>query len=170
MSLTENLGDEFHLTFLADHAQFLPTIAKWAFDEWGHQSPESSLESMTAELQSWLNKTSAPAALVGLLKGNPIASSIIKIRELEPFPQYTHWLGGVYVKLDYRKQGVGSLVVEHSTRIARDMGISELYLYTHSHEDFYTNLGFTPIDRPSYRGRKIVIMRRMLGSNKVSQG
>jgi GNAT superfamily N-acetyltransferase len=170
MSSVPNTSNDFHLTFLAEHAHFLPIVAKWVFEEWGHQNPESSLESMTVELRSWLNNTSAPAALIGLHQGKPIASSIIKIRELDPFPQYTYWLGGVYVLREYRSLGIGSLVVEYSSHIANQLGIHELYLYTHSHEDFYAKLGFNPVERPCYQSRKITIMKRLLTSNQASQG
>ncbi len=56
-------------------------------------------------------------------------------RELDPFPQYTHWLGSVYVLSEFRNKGIGTAVVEISSQIAAKLGLRELYLYTHSHED-----------------------------------
>lgn len=155
-------NNSFQLTFLADYPQFVPTIAEWIFDEWGHQDPENSLKNSVARLQSRLNTNTPPIALVGLLDGKPIACSSIKIRELDPFPQYTHWLGSVYVLSEFRNKGIGTAVVEISSQIAAKLGLRELYLYTHSHEDFYTHLGFTPVERPLLQSRKIVIMKRLL--------
>lgn len=158
----EESNTSFHLTFLADYPHFVPTVAQWTFNEWGHQNPENSLERSVARLQSRLNTITPPIALVGLLEGKPIACSSIKIRELDPFPHYTHWLGSVYVRDEFRNRGIGSSVVETSAQIAATLNLGELFLYTHSHEGFYVRLGFTPVERPSYQGRKIVIMKRKL--------
>jgi N-acetylglutamate synthase-like GNAT family acetyltransferase len=158
----EKPKNSFHLTFLANHPHFVPIVAQWIYDEWGHQDPENSLEKCIARQQSRLNTKNPPIALVGLLDGKPIACSSIKIRELESFPQYMHWLGSIYVLSEFRNQGIGSAVVELSTQFAAMIGLGELYLYTHSHEDFYNRLGFTQVKRPLYQGRKIVIMKKQL--------
>lgn len=161
-------GSDFHLDYLVDHVDCIPTLAKWTFDEWGHQSPRSSLGSFIEEWHSWLNKSAPPVAFVGLLHARPIGCSVIKIRELDPFPQYTFWLGGVYVQVEYRNQGIGSLIVEQSISKASELGLDQIYLYTHSHEHFYSKLGFTPVERPQFQGRTIVIMRKMLSTVPVS--
>jgi putative hydrolase of the HAD superfamily len=156
-------NNSFDLTFLADHSHFVATIAEWIFDEWGHQDPENSLEKSVARMQSRLNIDTPPIALVGLIEKTPIACSNILIRELDQYPQYKHWLGGVYVLSEFRNKGFGSAVVETSSQIAAKLGLRELYLYTHSHEDFYKRLGYTHVKRPLYQGRKIVIMKKQLG-------
>ena len=157
-----NLNTGFSLDFLASYPQFVPTVAEWIFNEWGHRDPDISLETTIQLVKSRLSAKSPPLAMIGLLKGEPIACSSILIRELDPFPQYTYWLASVFVLSDFRNQGIGSAVVELSSQIGVSLGLRDLYLYTHSHEDFYTNLGFMPIERPVYQGRTIVIMRRVL--------
>jgi putative hydrolase of the HAD superfamily len=158
----EEPNKSFSLTFLAEHPHFAPLVAEWIFNEWGHQDPESSLEKTIALYETQLNTKTPPIALVGLLDGKPIACSGIKIRELDLFPQYTHWLGSVYVVSEFRNQGIGSVVVELSSQFAAMIGLGELYLYTHSHEDFYNRLGFAQVKCPLYQGRKIVIMKKQL--------
>lgn len=152
----------FNLSFLADHPQFLTTIAEWIFDEWGHLEINTTIDSIISKLETQLNTKSPPIALVGLRQEIPIACSRIKIRELPSFPQYLYWLGSVYVLPEFRNQGIGSLVVENSSHIAFELGLQELFLYTHSHENFYSHLGFSAVERPYYQGRQIVIMRRIL--------
>ena len=150
----------FEFSFLADHPQFVPIIAEWILNEWGHQDTEANIETCISNLQSELNTETPPIALVLLHQSLPIACSSIKIRELASFPQYTYWLGSVYVLPEYRDQGVGSLVVERSSQIASERGIQEIFLYTHSHEDFYSHLGFRTVEQPYYQDRQIVIMRK----------
>lgn len=152
----------FDLFFLADHPQFIPTIAEWILTEWGYRERNETIESIISNLGTQLNTEYPPMALVGLNQGVPISCSSIKIRELGSFPSYLHWLASVYVLPEFRNQGIGSLVVEYSSRIASKVGIQELFLYTHSHEDFYSHLGYSAVERPYYQGREIVIMRRLL--------
>lgn len=153
---------EFRLSFLADHPEFIPTIAEWIHAEWGYREINGTVGSIISNLGTQLNTESPPMALIGLSQGLPIACSSIKIRELASFPRYEYWLGSVYVLPEFRNQGIGSLVVEGSSRIASEAGIHELFLYTHSHEDFYSQLRFSPVERPIYQGREMVIMRRIL--------
>jgi GNAT superfamily N-acetyltransferase len=150
------------LSYLADHPQFVPIVAEWVHNEWGQQETDATIGTSISNLQSQLNTGIPPVALVMLRKGIPIACSSIKIRELAAFSQYTYWLGSVYVLPEFRNQGIGALVVENSSRIASELGIRELFLYTHSHENFYSHLGFSVVEQPYYQDREIVIMRRSL--------
>jgi N-acetylglutamate synthase-like GNAT family acetyltransferase len=151
--------------FLADQPELLPILADWFYDEWGHLYPNSSRESIQRELQDFLNKDTIPLTIVRMRGGDPIASASLKIREMETHPQYRHWLGGVYVHPDFRGQGIGSQLVEVSAALAKKLNVSDLYLYTRSHEDFYTRLGWQVIERPVYEGRVAIVMKRKLSEN-----
>jgi GNAT superfamily N-acetyltransferase len=160
--LRENQTGSISLDLLANYPKFVPIVAEWIFDEWGHRDPDNSLELILENVKSRLNTKSPPIALIGLIEGKPVASSSILIRELDPFPQYKYWLASVYVLSEFRNLGIGTAVVELSAQIGADLGIHNLYLYTHSHENFYTKLGFKPVERPIFQGRTIVIMKRVL--------
>jgi GNAT superfamily N-acetyltransferase len=148
--------------FLADQPQLLPILAGWFYKEWGHHNPESTLASVEHELLGYLNTDRIPLTVARLRGGKPIASASLKIQEMATHPQYLHWLGGVYVHPQYREQGIGSQLVEYSAGLAQELNVSDLYLYTRSHEDFYNRLGWHVIERPVYKNRVVSIMNRNL--------
>ena len=148
--------------YLADQSELLPILADWFFDEWGLHDPESSREHMRTELGDFLYHDRLPLTIVLLRDSEPIASASLKIKEMETHPQYLHWLGGVYVHPDNRGQGVGSRLVEYTAQEAIRFNVTDLFLYTHSHEKFYARLGWRVIEEPIYKGRVVSIMKRKL--------
>ncbi|MCJ7536833.1 MAG: GNAT family N-acetyltransferase [Anaerolineales bacterium] len=147
---------------LADQPALIPVLANWFYDEWGRRDPSSSPERMRQILGGNLNRDKIPLIIVLLRGSQPIASASLKIREIETHPQYLNWLGGVYVHPDYRDQGIGSQLVEYSANEAKRLQVNELYLYTRSHEEFYTRLGWQVIEKPIYEGCLAIVMRRIL--------
>ena len=158
-----NSTDRF--VYLADQPALLPILADWFYAEWGHQDPQSSPETMRKALAGCLNKDRIPLTIVQLRDSQPIASATLKIREVETHPQYLHWLGGVYVKPEFRGQGIGSSIVEFTAQVADRLNVRELYLYTRQHEGFYARLGWQVIEKPLYKGRTALIMKRNLSAD-----
>lgn len=152
------------IDYLANHPELLPELAGWFYDEWGRKESDNSLEKTTLRLQKRLNVDRAPLTLVGFLNGEAVASASLKIGEMETHPHYKHWLGAVYIRPDYRGQGLGFEIVNHATSIAANIKISPIYLYTHSHESFYDRLGWRTIERPFYHGRRVALMMKTLSS------
>ncbi len=137
----------------------MPVLASWFYEEWGRGDPANAIERVEQRLRGRMKRDSVPITLVGFMAGQLVASASIKIREMETHPQYEHWLGAVFVEPPYRGQGIGSQIVQYTVSEARRLGVGQLYLYTRSHEAFYTHLGWKPIERPRYQGRPAVIMK-----------
>jgi predicted N-acetyltransferase YhbS len=153
---------DLNITFLADHPDLIDLLATWFHREWGGRGPTRSIEAIRKNLASRLNRDRLPLTYVARLNGELVGSASLKIREMETHPQYLYWLGAVYVATEFRNMGLGSQIVQHSIAEAKRLGVAELYLYTRQHEAFYTRFGWKPIDRPSYHGREVVIMKREL--------
>ena len=158
--MSDNIKTSF--AYLADHPEFLPILADWYFTEWGHLDPQSSKESIERELLGYLNKDRIPLTVIGTRDSQPIASAILKLREVETHPQYLHWLGGVYVHPVFRGHGIGSELVEFTAAQAAKLQVADLYLYTRGNEGFYSRLGWRTIEKPVYQGRVVSIMKRRL--------
>jgi N-acetylglutamate synthase-like GNAT family acetyltransferase len=147
---------------LADQPELIPLLADWFYREWGSSNPGSSREKMVRVLRGSLNVDSIPQTIVLLRGSKPVATASLKIQEMNTHPYYTHWLGGVYVHPDFREQGIGSQLVEYSARVAKQLLVENLYLYTRGHAAFYARLGWQEIERTLYEGRKAIIMKRNL--------
>ncbi len=150
--------------YLADHPDVIPVIARWLFDEWGHRSPDGSVEGMVDNLRDRLQRDALPLALLAHEDKEPIGTVSLKIREVEVRPQYEHWLGTLFVAEPRRRMGIGSLLVGAAADEARRLEISELYLYTRRRdtERLYERLGWAEVERLEYRGRPAVIMKTFL--------
>lgn len=151
--------------YLADKPELLPTLADWFYDEWGRNNARMSPERMRSVLEEFLNTDKIPLTIITMRNSEPIGSATLKIQEMETHRQYLYWLGGVYVHPQYRRQGVGSRLVNYTAAKAKSLEVEELYLYTRSHEGFYARLGWQVIERPLYHERSATIMKRNLSVN-----
>ncbi|MGD8815070.1 MAG: GNAT family N-acetyltransferase [Anaerolineales bacterium] len=155
---------EIKVDFLADHPGAVPILTEWLFREWGHRSPDSSVERMASTLRVRMQKEKIPLALVAFRDGTPVGTVSLKAKEVETRPQYEYWLGTLFVAEPFRRMGVGSLLVRSIEEHARNLGVRELYLYTRHSENkrLYESLGWTEIECPQYRGRTAIIMKKEL--------
>jgi GNAT superfamily N-acetyltransferase len=152
------------IEYLADHRDTIPILARWLFDEWGHRSPDGSVQGMADTLRARLHWDRLPLALVALQDGKPIGTVSLKIKEVEIRSEYEHWLGTLFVKEACRRRGVATLLLKTAANEARRLGLDELYLYTrnHSTESLYARLGWLVVERVHYRKRRAVIMKKIL--------
>jgi N-acetylglutamate synthase-like GNAT family acetyltransferase len=88
----------------------------------------------------------------------------LKPQDLEIRPQLTPWLGGLLVVPEWRNRGVASLLMQRAVSEARRLQLPTLFLWTHSAEGLYRRLGWRPIERVDYCGKRIVIMRIDVGA------
>ncbi len=150
----------FH--FLADQPELAATLAGWFVAEWSRPGFEIAPQEIEAELKQRLHRDRIPLAVLAYAGEQLVATTSLKIQEIETHKQYDFWLGGVFVIAAERGKGYGKAVVQHCTQLAAELGTSALYLYTNSQESFYVQLGWQTIERPNYRGKTVAIMRKEL--------
>ncbi len=150
-------------TCLSDYPSALPAIAKWYFDEWGYLKPGSSAATIEKELEPYLSKAELPLAITAIDKGEIVGAAQLKFRELDIYPQYEHWLGGVFVVPNYRAKGVASALVKEIIKEAQKMQVEILYLQTQNMTGgLYRHLGWEPIEKVNNRGIDVLVMRNTL--------
>ena len=162
------MPSNFHSAYLADHPDLIPSIAAWLYEEWGHTYPDGSPRHTEETLRERCQRSRLPLALVGFAGQEPMSTVSLKIREMETHPHFEHWLGTVYVLPHYRRQGYGAKIVIAAEQVACALGLEQLYLYTRHSETFYADLGWETIERPMYRQRPAIIMRKWLAQNERS--
>jgi N-acetylglutamate synthase-like GNAT family acetyltransferase len=146
------------LEYLADHPEFLPKLAQWLHDEWGHLRPGSTLEGRLARLQSYSNRGGVPLTIVAHENGELMGSASLVRNDMETRPELTPWLAGVFVAPRHRRQGVGAELVRRVMAEAAAQRVSILYLYTVHSETFYANLGWLLQEHTAYREQNVAIM------------
>lgn len=150
--------------FLSDHPDWVPIIAHWHWDEWGHLDPGGSLKKWTDGLAGRSNKDRIPITFVAVENGKPVGSVTIEENDMETRKDLAPWLSGVYVKPEYRSRGIASQLIRFALDKAQNLNVETLYLYTRSALDLYRKLGWDEMEKCQYQGREVTIMVNHLGT------
>lgn len=147
---------------MADRPDLIPQIVTWFYEQWSRPGSTITPAAIEAGLRQRMNRDQIPITYVYMYEDYLIGSFSLKIREMETHPQHEHWLGSVYVRANYRRQGIGSWLVQEAEFAGYKLGIRQLFLYTYDQEDFYQRLDWQTIQRPKYHQRIVAVMTRKL--------
>lgn len=153
---------------LADFPQWIPTISTWFHGEWRELLGARSVTEIEAGLAKWIARDSIPTALVAVAGEEVVGTVALKAREFEQFGD-TPWLAGLFVVPQYRKAGVGMLLLRAAEKKAVSMGIHKLYLYTPCAQRFYQTLGWQARQELTVHGAAVTVMEKMLQPHNLFQ-
>lgn len=105
---------------------------------------------MTLSIDNQLIATGGVYNQVGLLTVEP------------RFTVYKNWLALVYSVPEKRGKGYGAMLCEAIEAHAKEIGLTELHLFTHTAESLYKRLDWEVLERLILRGREIIVMRKLL--------
>lgn len=144
---------------LADEPSAPETVASWYFEQWCRETGRYTKEQVLAKVSAATNRTDPPLLILAKLNSELVGAAELKIREMDLYPDFEFWLGGVYVAEQARGYGVASALVKEALRYARAAGIKQLYLQT---EDLtgglYARHGFVPWAKVESKGIDVLIM------------
>jgi RimJ/RimL family protein N-acetyltransferase len=122
------------ISSLADHPHEVKKIAMWYYNEWVHSMPNVT-EAMVSEnvAEKSINRYKIPLAIVIHDSSELVGVAELKFHENKNYPEYEHWLGGVFVEPSKRGNGVSSLLISEAIKRIAKLGISKLYLQCESH-------------------------------------
>lgn len=148
-----------HFSCLADHKEAAERIAQWYFDEWGRKVLGVTKASILEKMQIMTkNRRDFPMILTIYDESKLVGAVELKFREHKDFPQYEHWLGGVYMRQDMRGRGYAKALLTKAIKHAESLGIKTLYLQCEPHnENFYRKLGFKPVHAAKHAGIQTTI-------------
>jgi len=153
------------ISLLADHQQEANVIARWYLAEWGHNMPETHRLILTEKILLGINRDNFPITILAHIEGNLVGVAELKYRELEQYPNWHHWLDGVYVPLEHRGEGISSKLIIEAISRTNDMGITWLYLRCESHNiALYEKFGFVSLMKEKGKG----VTKTVMGLNMQS--
>jgi predicted N-acetyltransferase YhbS len=153
---------EIRIDYLANHPQFIPTLARWHHAQWGYLHPGQTLADRALELRQQAQQRGIPTAVVAISEGTVLASALLTESDMDTHPELTPWLASVYVDAEHRRRGIGSTVVQRIIEEARALHVPVLYLFTPDRESFYARLGWRVRGRELYHGEAVVLMELAL--------
>lgn len=110
--------------------EYLETIATWIYNEWWTDKPEMSIAKMKELLKMATSESEIPLSLIAFIDGEPVGTVNFIESDNSEFPELKPWLAALLVNPTFRKQGVGSALVNECIRCAKNLNINELYLGT----------------------------------------
>lgn len=154
--------DGIQFSYLIDHPEYVPQLSQWFFEQWGSIIPDETLETRIAKFKTHLNREKLPIAWVAHANGQPLGSASLRVHDLESRADLSPWLGGVFVRADCRRQGIGAALCATVEDAARSRGVEKLYLFTHDKQAWYSRLGWTEVSPCVWRGLDVDIMSKQL--------
>lgn len=115
------------ISLLADHVEFVPTLADWFVREWepyyGAEGPGDAF----ADLKSRCNRDAIPIALVACQ--DRALQGVVSI-DVDAATNLAPSIVGLLVASEYRRQGIAAALLESATGLARRLGYRRVYLST----------------------------------------
>jgi len=121
-----------------------------------------TLDDVTASFEARANVHSLPLTLVAMDHSRVIGTGSLKMEDLEVRPQFSPWLGGLFVVPEHRNRGIGTALIDRLLDEARRLHLTALYLWTPSAESLYAKLGWNTIERLDYCGYSVSLMKLTL--------
>ena len=152
------LAEPMTIEYLADHPEFVRTLAEWQHAEWGHLRPGDSVEARMSRLRNFSARDRIPLTVVAHDDGELLGSASLIPHDMDTRMELTPWLAGVFVAPEHRRCGVGAALVRRVMAEAARLSVPVLYLYTVHSEAFYATLGWSLQEHSTYRNQNIAIM------------
>jgi len=148
---------DYRIESLADHPQFIPTLATWHRAQWSYLDVGVSVAQRAARLRTH-GRDGVPMTVVALSGDTLLGSASLIAHDMDTRNDLSPWLASVYVAPPHRRRGVGSALVREIVASAAEVGFPALYLFTPDRARFYERLGWHILEHVVYRGYAQVLM------------
>ncbi|HEY2680593.1 MAG TPA: GNAT family N-acetyltransferase [Candidatus Udaeobacter sp.] len=150
------------ISYLIDYPQYVPQLAQWLFEQWDTILGEKTLEPRIKKLNAHMNRDQLPIAWVAHANGQLLGTASLRVHDLEERKDLTPWLGGVFVRPESRRQGIGAALCATVEEAARSRGTQTLYLFTLDKQAWYSRQGWTVLAACVWHERPGDIMSKRL--------
>nr|WP_315476965.1 GNAT family N-acetyltransferase [uncultured Undibacterium sp.] len=146
---------------LISEKEDLRTVAKWYFEEWGYLNSSVTAETIYEALLSKLSRNDDFLKLITVhVDGILVAVCDLKYREHRGYPEYEHWLGGIFVKPECRGKGFSAVLITEAKRYVASLNIKSLYLQCEEpNAGLYLKHGFEELHSAVHSGVKTTIFK-----------
>jgi len=105
--------------YLADHLEFLPTLAEWHHGEWGYIRPHDTAEAREKRLRAECGHAEIPTTIIAVDKGELLGSVMLLEEDMDTHKQLSPWLASLFVASQRRRQGIGAALVQRAIEEAK---------------------------------------------------
>lgn len=133
--------------------------AQWIYQEWARYESNATWAQNQNDIARSLDASvTIPKFFGARANGDLVGIASIVPHDLPTRPALGPWLANVLVLPPWRRRGIGRALVQHVMDYAGALDMP-FYLYTADQAALYERLGWQTIDRDSYVGKPITLMR-----------
>lgn len=129
------------ITHLYKHPECTKRIAEWIYNEFWTDKPDASPEWLEGRLREATNDSEIPMSWIAMVDGEPVGTVNLIECDNDQRPDLAPWLAALLVRPEYRRKGIGAMLVRECVAAARSLGVKRLYLGTDIPE-YYEALGW----------------------------
>jgi len=142
-----------------DDNEHIALIADWYLSEWSIpvQTTIEKIKKLSVYnhgFQVLMTLNNMPVATGGLYNHVGLLDKVARLKI------YKNWLALVYTKPEFRGKGLGALICNQVQDYSKDLGLKEIYLFTHTAENLYKRLAWQQLERLALGGKDIVVMKK----------
>ncbi len=149
---------KFKIIFLHEFSSAKKFCVDYVKTEWGISLEEA--EELVSPCLS--DNEKLPFGLIALVNETPIGLLFAVERSDDVSVKYGPWLVALYVKEEFRKQGIGSALVKRACDELKKRKYKTVYIDTVSAQNFYKKLGWAFVEEVKWRDEKTSIFSRNL--------
>lgn len=154
------------IDYLAHHTHLIAEVTELVYRQWADlfEAGGTSKDGLREIFVARAVTDRLPLTLVALDGSRLAGTGSIKLSEPGTKPGLSPWLAGIYVRDEFRRAGVGALIVGALESKAKDLDIETLYLSVGAAPGFYERLGWTALERvTSFGVKEVTLMSKRLG-------
>ena len=143
------------------NSEFAHLGAQWAFDDWKETDPNDDIQwYLNVYSESAIDPSSLPLSLAATAGNDLLAGVACVVLDdalpdaMEPGP----WVAAVFVNPEFRGRSVGKQLVTEAVRRARELGHSDVYLYTRDVAHWYETFGWERVRETHIHNKPITVM------------
>lgn len=150
---------------LSKNMHFFRDVAKLKFQEFSYLNGNETIEDYLERQKIYVSDQRIPQSYVVMNESRDLIGTFaLKQKDLISRLDLSPWLGSLVVVPGYRRNGIGSYIVDRAVHLAKELGYTQMYLYTPDQEAWYAKQGWQLIER-SFSGKfPISVMSRALTS------
>jgi GNAT superfamily N-acetyltransferase len=95
---------------------------------------------------------------------------VLKLHEMDSYPDREHWLGSLFVPASERGRGIGGALIEEVILRCKEHGVILLSLQTERLDGgLYRRYGWEDVERTDSRGDQVLLMEREIDPSTTSR-
>ena len=147
------------INLLKNHPYAIPALATIWHEVLGKiWMPEIGIKEINSLYHEELEHD-MPLTIIALYDQIPVGSATLELNGGIQ-PGLGPWLGDLVIDPRYQRQGIGKMLVNMTTRQAKELGFEKLYLFTFDPNmpEYYRRLGWRKIGIDKFKSHSITLM------------